>query len=78
MYVEIVCLGLPVLIVFGKMSDKLGVHLGTCDIIFSKVSFFFSGFVEVRGRDGGIAEQMKCSLGIGVIIVLRLKNKKLQ
>lgn len=61
MYGEIVCLGLPLLIVFRKMCDELGMHLGRHYTVFSKLGLFFPssiGFLEVKGGSGGIAEQI--------------------
>lgn len=41
MYDEIVCLRLPVLIVFRKMCDEVGMHLSTHYTGFSKLDLFF-------------------------------------
>ena len=51
MYDEIACLRLPVLIVFGKMCDELGMHLGITLCCFFQTQLIFlssPGFLEVR------------------------------
>lgn len=51
MYDEIVCLRLHVLIVFRKMCDELGMHLGITLCCLFQTGFIFlssAGFLEVK------------------------------